>query len=136
MSYQIAIFEAVDRGASQFGVAPIENSTNGIVAETHACLRNFSIQEHERTKLSISHALLRQPGSGAVPVNTVYGHEQVSCVTAMSGPPGLNLVQSQSDKAASIWQRTFPPLRYKKSTPQRWLRSMPPRIEIRPLSAL
>ncbi|KAL7004199.1 prephenate dehydratase [Cystobasidiomycetes sp. EMM_F5] len=70
------VFKAVDSGLVDYGVVPIENSTNGPVNETQHCLTQFSIRELGRRRLRIGHAMLRSRGSADRPVEVVYSHEQ------------------------------------------------------------
>ena len=85
------IFHAVLTGTSRYGVAPIENSTNGPVKETQDCLKKHhgKVHELERIKLRIGHSLLCSH-QAAAPVERIYSHEQVSCV-----PHGLDPAHAQ-----------------------------------------
>jgi len=38
------VFRTVDKGAAKFGVIPIENSSNGIVSDTIACLDSYDLK--------------------------------------------------------------------------------------------
>jgi chorismate mutase/prephenate dehydratase len=69
-----AVFEEVERGQSQFGVVPMENSTDGRVADTLECFSRFHVRICAGLPLRIHHCLL---GSGARDgVRTVYSKPQ------------------------------------------------------------
>jgi chorismate mutase/prephenate dehydratase len=53
-----AVFEEVERGQAAFGVVPIENSTDGRVADSLDCLSRSSIQICGEAPLRIRHCLL------------------------------------------------------------------------------
>lgn len=71
-----AVFDAVESGLCQFGVLPIENSTNGTVRTVYELLhrRDFSIVR--MLNLHISHELLAKPGADMSKIRAIYSHEQ------------------------------------------------------------
>jgi chorismate mutase/prephenate dehydratase len=73
---QIAdIFRAVEAQEVDYGVVPIENSTEGAVSQTLDCLVQTSLLICAEVVLPIQHQLLSQAQSLAQ-VQTVYGHQQ------------------------------------------------------------
>ncbi len=69
-----AVFEEVERGQSQFGVVPMENSTDGRVSDTLECFSRSRVRICAGLPLRIHHCLL---GSGARDeVRTVYSKPQ------------------------------------------------------------
>lgn len=71
-----AVFDAVQSGLCDFGVLPIENSSNGSVRETYDLLlhKNCKIVRSER--LCIRHELMAKPGTKLGNIKTVLSHEQ------------------------------------------------------------
>ncbi|MFZ2619312.1 MAG: prephenate dehydratase domain-containing protein [Alphaproteobacteria bacterium] len=68
------LLDAVETGALDYAVVPVENSTSGRVAEVHLHVGHanvFLVGEHYK---SISHCLLAVPGCGAQ-VKEVYSYE-------------------------------------------------------------
>ena len=71
-----AVFDAVESGLCQFGVVPIENSTNGSVRAVYELLqrRHFSIVR--AANLRIRHELLTNPGAELSGIKEILSHEQ------------------------------------------------------------
>ncbi len=71
-----AVFDAVESGFCQFGIVPIENSSNGSVRAVYDLLqvKNLTIVRSER--LCISHELLVKPGTKLADVKKIISHEQ------------------------------------------------------------
>jgi chorismate mutase/prephenate dehydratase len=69
-----AVFEEVERGQSQFGVVPMENSTDGRVNDTLECFSRSPVRICGELQLRIHHCLL---GEGSRDdVHTVYSKPQ------------------------------------------------------------
>jgi chorismate mutase/prephenate dehydratase len=51
------VFEAVDSGRADYGVAPIENSAEGSVSETIECLRKYDLQVWAEVYHQVHHVL-------------------------------------------------------------------------------
>jgi chorismate mutase / prephenate dehydratase len=69
-----AVFEEVERGQSQFGVVPMENSTDGRVADTLECFSRTHVRICAGLPLRIHHCLL---GAGARDeVRTIFSKPQ------------------------------------------------------------
>lgn len=71
-----AVFEAVEEGLAQFGVLPIENSSNGSVKEVYDLLERKHCYIVRGTKQWISHDLLAKEGTRLEDIHTVYSHPQ------------------------------------------------------------
>jgi len=69
------VFDTVARGETQVGIVPVENSLNGVVAETYDCLLETPLQVSAEAFLAIHHALMARCGLGDVKL--VYSHPQV-----------------------------------------------------------
>jgi chorismate mutase/prephenate dehydratase len=69
-----AVFEEVERGQAQFGVVPMENSTDGRVSDTLECFSKYQVRICGELPLRIHHCLL---GMGSrEQVATVYSKPQ------------------------------------------------------------
>lgn len=71
-----AVFEAVQSGLCDYGVVPIENSSNGSVRAVYELLRRYDFSIVRSTKLWIRHELLAKAGTKLDEIRTVYSHEQ------------------------------------------------------------
>ncbi len=70
------VFENVERGVSEFGVIPIENSLEGSVGEVYDLLREFNVMIYGELQLRISHCLIALPGVSLGSIRYVYSHPQ------------------------------------------------------------
>ncbi len=69
------IFRAVETGESHFGVAPIENSTEGVIAHTLDLLINSSLKICGEVDLRIQHNLISSQ-TDLKKITKVYSHQQ------------------------------------------------------------
>jgi chorismate mutase / prephenate dehydratase len=69
------VFRATSSGAAEFGVVPIENSTEGVIARTMDLLLASNVHIVGNVSLAVRHNLLRQSGS-MDGIQVVYGHPQ------------------------------------------------------------
>ena len=71
-----SIFESIDRGESDFGIVPIENSTEGSVNSTLDCLSEFNLKICGEIEMEIHHNLLGH--NKPLPKNgfEIHAHEQ------------------------------------------------------------
>lgn len=69
------VFGAAERGETQVGIVPIENSLDGVIGESCDCLLNTPLKVCAETYLPIHHALLAKCGMGDV--TAIYSHPQV-----------------------------------------------------------
>ena len=69
------VFEDVERGRSEYGVVPIENSIEGVVNHTLDMLMNSELVICAEVLIEVSHFLLSRAGSLAA-VEKVYSHPQ------------------------------------------------------------
>lgn len=68
--------EAIDEGAADFAVLPIENSTAGFISENYDLLVEFENYIVGEQILKIEHCLLGVPGARLEDIRTVYSHPQ------------------------------------------------------------
>ena len=96
------VVDAVRRGASTYGVVPVENSTEGSVTSATDALLEGGAQIRAERVLSIDHCLLaRAPELGAV--ERVYSHPQAlaQCRGWLArNLPGAQLIQTTSTAGA------------------------------------
>lgn len=67
---------AIDEGAADYAVLPIENSTAGIVSEIYDLLMEFENYIVAEQILPIEHCLMGVPGAELSDIKTVYSHPQ------------------------------------------------------------
>ncbi|MCR5716750.1 MAG: prephenate dehydratase [Lachnospiraceae bacterium] len=79
-SYHVESFrdamEAIEEGAADFAVLPIENSTAGIVSEIYDLLVEFENYIVGEQIIRIEHCLMALPGTTMDEIRTVYSHPQ------------------------------------------------------------
>ena len=74
--------EAIRRGAADYAVLPIENSSAGIVSENYDLLQEYGHYIVGEQTIKIDHALLALPGAELSDITCVYSHPQalMQCV--------------------------------------------------------
>lgn len=70
------VFEAVEIGAVDFGVVPLENSHAGSINDSYDLLVRHGVQIVAETIVRISHCLLAAKGTAIEDVKVVYSHSQ------------------------------------------------------------
>ena len=70
------VFNAVEKGLCQYGILPIENSTNGTVNQVYDLMRNHNFYIVRSVKLQINHQLLANPGVSPLDITEIISHEQ------------------------------------------------------------
>lgn len=71
-----AVFDAVENGLCQFGILPIENSSNGSVRATYDLLLKKNVKIVRSERLCIRHELLVKPGAKLADIKKIYSHDQ------------------------------------------------------------
>lgn len=71
-----AVFAAVESGLCQFGVLPIENSSNGSVRVVYELLQKKRFSIVRSVRMCIRHELLAKPGTRLSDIKQIYSHEQ------------------------------------------------------------
>ena len=97
------IFAAVENGSADFGVAPIENSTEGAVSQTHDLLIKSQVQICGEVRLRIRHCFMSQSATLS-DVRVVYAHPQSlgQCRQWLNANlPGVECVSESSNAAAA-----------------------------------
>jgi chorismate mutase / prephenate dehydratase len=70
------VFHEVERGRAEFGVVPVENSTEGMVANTLDLLVESPLRIRAEVSLPVRHCLLARPGTTLTDVRRVAAHPQ------------------------------------------------------------
>ena len=99
-----SIFESIDRGESDFGIVPIENSTEGSVNSTLDCLSEFNLKICGEIEMEIHHNLLGHNKPLPKDGFEIHAHEQTlgQCrVWLESYCPGVKLVSVSSNAQAA-----------------------------------
>ncbi len=98
-----AVFDAVESGLCQYGVLPIENSSNGSVRSVYALLRKKHFSIVRSTVLRIRHDLLTLPGVKMEDVRTIYSHEQAlgQCHAFLKALPNVRVVPCANTAVAA-----------------------------------
>jgi len=70
------VFAQVESGACNYGVVPVENSTEGMVSHTLDSFMDSSLKISGEVEMRISHHLLVKPGTKAAAVTRICAHQQ------------------------------------------------------------
>src|SRR5262245_13472301 len=70
------VFEEVDRGRADFGVVPVENSTEGVVNHTLDTFVDSDLKICAEIAMQVTHCLLVRPGLDLGELERVYSHPQ------------------------------------------------------------
>lgn len=71
-----AVFEEVERGVAEYGVVPVENSTEGVVSHTLDTFLDSELQITGEIVVPVDHCLLARPGLEESGIERVYSHPQ------------------------------------------------------------
>lgn len=100
-----AVFEAVSRDKAQFGVVPIENSTEGVVSYTLDMFMDFDLYISGEIMLEINHNLLSISGDRSK-IKRIYSHPQATAQCRRwleKNMPGIEIIEATSTaKAAEL----------------------------------
>jgi len=99
-----SIFESVENGSSDFGIVPIENSTEGSVNSTLDCLSQFDLRICGEIEMEIHHNLLGHNKPLPKEGFEIHAHEQTlgQCRDWLeSYCPGVKLVSVNSNAQAA-----------------------------------
>lgn len=100
-----AVFDAVEQGLCQFGVVPIENSSNGSVKEVYDLLDQKNCYIVRGSKQWIAHDLLALPGAKLEDIKVIYSHPQAlgQCSEFLASLEGVEIKEySNTAKAAQL----------------------------------
>lgn len=71
-----AVFDAVSSGLCDYGVIPIENSSNGSVRAIYELLRTKKVKIVRSERICVRHELLAKPGTKLSDITEIRSHEQ------------------------------------------------------------
>ena len=71
-----AVFRAVDTGLCEYGVLPIENSSNGSVSQVYDLMKRHNFYIVRGIKLAVNHNLLMNSGGTKDNIKEIISHEQ------------------------------------------------------------
>jgi chorismate mutase/prephenate dehydratase len=98
------VFLDVEAGKAEYGLVPIENSTEGAVNNTQDCLIDTSLQIVGEVYLPIEHNLLIQKGMTLSSIKTIVSHKQslAQCrLWLRSNLPDVELAEVSSNAEAA-----------------------------------
>ena len=70
------VFADVEAGVAQFGIVPVENSTEGAVNNTQDCLVDTTLQIIAEVVIPIEHNFLMQAGADPAAIRRIVSHRQ------------------------------------------------------------
>lgn len=70
------VFREVESGAANYGVVPVENSTEGMINQTLDMFTHSSLQICGEVQLRIHHHLLAAPGTDPKQIERIFSHQQ------------------------------------------------------------
>ncbi|MEQ6884541.1 prephenate dehydratase [Salicola sp. Rm-C-2C1-2] len=70
------VFREVESGNAQYGVVPVENSTEGMINHTLDMFMGSGLKICGEVQLRIHHHLLRHPGQDEAGITRLYSHQQ------------------------------------------------------------
>jgi len=71
-----AVFDEVEKGRAEFGVVPVENSTEGVVNHTLDTFLESELMISAEIILAVDQCLLARPGLAVASIRRVYSHPQ------------------------------------------------------------
>lgn len=98
-----AVVSAVESGLCQFGILPIENSSNGSVRAVYELLQEHDLSIVRSTRMHIHHELLALPGVKMDDITEIYSHEQAigQCSRFLSGLQGVRVIPYDNTASAA-----------------------------------
>jgi chorismate mutase/prephenate dehydratase len=98
-----AVVSAVESGLCQFGVLPIENSSNGSVRAVYELLQDHKLSIVRSARLCIRHELLALPGVKMEDITEIYSHPQAigQCSRFLGTLSGVNVIPCDNTAAAA-----------------------------------
>ena len=98
-----AVCDAVDSGLCQYGVLPIENSSNGSVSAVYELMKRKQFHIVRSTRLCVHHQLLALPGVKAEEIREITSHEQAigQCSGFLHGLPEMTVTTAANTAVAA-----------------------------------
>lgn len=97
------VFSAVQKGLCQYGILPIENSSNGSVNGVYDLMRSFDFHIVRGVKLHVNHSLLACPGADLGGIKEIFSHEQAigQCSEFLKTLPGVQITVCENTAMAA-----------------------------------
>lgn len=97
------VFSAVQKGLCQYGILPIENSSNGSVNGVYDLMRSFDFHIVRGVKLHVNHSLLAHPGTDLKDIREIFSHEQAigQCSEFLKTLPGVQITVCENTAMAA-----------------------------------
>lgn len=97
------VFQAIESGLCQYGVLPIENSSNGSVTEVYDLMRRYRFSIVRCARVKVDHRLLAKPGVKLSDIREVVSHEQGlgQCGGFLKGLKDVKLTVCENTAAAA-----------------------------------
>ncbi|MDL2217280.1 chorismate mutase [Christensenellaceae bacterium OttesenSCG-928-M15] len=97
------VFQAVEQGLCDFGILPIENSSNGSVNKVYDLMRHYKFHIVRSVRLHIDHRLLGNPGATMEDIKEIVSHEQAigQCSAFLEKHPGVRLTVVENTAIAA-----------------------------------
>ncbi|WP_246019709.1 bifunctional chorismate mutase/prephenate dehydratase [Bacilliculturomica massiliensis] len=98
-----AVFNAVEKGLCDFGILPIENSSNGSVSEVYDLMRHYQFHIVKGIKLCVAHELLAKPGTKLSDIKKIVSHEQAigQCSEFLKGLADVEIIPCENTAMAA-----------------------------------
>lgn len=98
-----AVFQAVEQGLCDYGILPIENSSNGSVNAVYDLMRDHNFYIVRSIRLHIDHHLLAKPGADLSQIREIVSHEQAigQCSQFLGQHPDIKVTICENTAAAA-----------------------------------
>ena len=97
------VFQAVEQGRCDFGILPIENSSNGSVNRVYDLMHRYQFHIVRSIRLHIDHNLLAKPGVQFSELKEIYSHEQAlgQCRDFLNQHPHIKIIPCENTAVAA-----------------------------------
>lgn len=97
------VAQAVEQGLCQYGILPIENSSNGTVNAVYDLVRDHKFYIVRSLKLHIRHSLVANPGAKLEDIREVISHEQAlgQCSEFFKAHPEIKAIPVENTALAA-----------------------------------
>ena len=97
------VFQAVEQGLCEYGILPIENSSNGSVDKVYDLMRHYNFHIVRSVRLHVDHKLLARPGASFEGIREILSHEQAigQCSGFLDAHPGIKVTICENTAAAA-----------------------------------
>jgi chorismate mutase/prephenate dehydratase len=97
------VFQAVEQGICDFGILPIENSSNGSVNRVYDLMHRYQFHIVRSIRLHIDHNLLAKPGTKLSDIREIYSHEQAlgQCRDFLNEHPEIKVIPCENTAIAA-----------------------------------